>query len=490
MGKPSRSLASSAALVTLADVIQAAVTVVTVRVLVHDLGAARFGVLSLVGILATQLLLLQLGVGPALTRRMAEATGHGRVDDRIRLERTALALSVIASLVCGLGFFVLAPHAWSLFSLPTPLRAELRSCMPAASLLVAAQPLVVTLYAALAGRQRFGRLAAIKTVHSTARALLPVVAIVLGGGLQEAFVAQAAVDWSVIAAWVASIGLSGVGPAPTRAVAADLLQLGVPLTMAGVISGLLGDGEKLGLSMARPVDDLSHYTVPFAALSRLTLLAGGLATVLVPRLAAAAAESRREAARIANGASRALVLLGSMIGAPLIALMPELLALWLSPEFSLRASLAARVLVVGFVINSSAYVWTAVLRSCERPRVLVVLYALELPVYLGLVYALVRIHGVSGAALAWTVRVSVDAAAQYLLARRALANEVGGSALLVSCGTILSGFAALCVGSSASVWLRLAAGLLLAAGAAVALLSFEGGSEARALLRRFVQRWK
>jgi hypothetical protein len=140
-----------------------------------------------------------------------------------------------------------------------------------------------------------------------------------------------------------------------RAAARDLLSVGLPFAGAGLMAALLLDTEKLAVSMARSIEDFTYYTVPFNAVIRLTMFAGALSTVLFPRLASVAAGGDLVRARdLVRRATRLSVASMSLMLAPLVAVAPELLRVWLGPTFAERSSRPMRILLVALVANTAA----------------------------------------------------------------------------------------------------------------------------------------
>ena len=93
-----------------------------------------------------------------------------------------------------------------------------------------------------------------------------------------------------------------------------------------------------GEAIPPPVAEVAYYTVPLGVVGRLGSFAGTACIFLVPRLAAAASAGRaEESAHLAARATRLGLCLTAAAAAPLLAIAPELLALWLGPAFSERA---------------------------------------------------------------------------------------------------------------------------------------------------------
>jgi O-antigen/teichoic acid export membrane protein len=77
-------------------------------------------------------------------------------------------------------------------------------------------------------------------------------------------------------------------------------------------------------------------------------------------------------------------------------------------------------LTFGVFINAVAQTPYAALQGAARPDLIAKLHLLELPVYAVSISLLARSHGLVGVAMAWSLRVVVDAIALLLLAHRTL----------------------------------------------------------------------
>jgi O-antigen/teichoic acid export membrane protein len=107
-----------------------------------------------------------------------------------------------------------------------------------------------------------------------------------------------------------------------------------------------------------------------------------------------------------------------------VALAQDGLKIWLGPEFAQHSFRVMQVLTVGVFVNSLAYVPFALLQGAGRPDLTATLHLIELPVYLGLMWVLIRSNGIEGAAIAWTGRVAVDALFLFVLAKRLLPDPI------------------------------------------------------------------
>src|SRR5690606_2731566 len=145
--------------------------------------------------------------------------------------------------------------------------------------------------------------------------------------------------------------------------------------------------------------------------------------------------------------------------------------LWMGAEFAARSSLATRVLMVAVFANVAARPALAVIQGRAHPLALAWVYAGELVLHLPLALALVSRWGITGASVAWGLRVVVDAAVLRALAARTLGTPVGEAAVVWLPLAALAGLVVLLDAADPSLPVRLVGGAVLAGAAFLALLS-------------------
>ena len=79
-----------------------------------------------------------------------------------------------------------------------------------------------------------------------------------------------------------------------------------------------------------------------------------------------------------------------------------------------------QLLAIGVLINASACLPASFLHAAGRPDVTAKLHIIEFPLYIPLVCWIIRAFGIEGAASAWVLRVTLDAALLFWMAGRAL----------------------------------------------------------------------
>jgi hypothetical protein len=91
-------------------------------------------------------------------------------------------------------------------------------------------------------------------------------------------------------------------------------------------------------------------------------------------------------------------------------------------------------LAAGVFLNSLAQVPLALVQGVGRPDLTAKLHLLELPLYVLGLWWLISTFGIVGAAIAWTLRVGLDAAVLFGMAQRFLGTTAEGRRLKVESG--------------------------------------------------------
>ena len=374
--------------------------------------------------------------------------------------------------------WLLAPRAWSdAFATSAGTLTDALRAVPATAALLALQPIVAVVFASLTGLERFAFLNGARLLHGVLRVALGVAVALRGGGLVGVLAAQAVAD-----AVMVTVVLVAARRAPVTR------EPGPPLRSAVKAPARARRSLEPGRHRGRPAGRRRQAGAGHAALrgrgrllhrargrrgtSGLVRRHGlGLPGAAPGRLrrgrrrcrsgapgrsrhASRAVRDRRGGrASVGRGARAALAVAGSRVR---VAVDP-----------------GARVLLVGLLANVSVYGPHAAIRARAPALTLAVLYGLELPVFALALWLLVRPWGVAGAAAAWALRASLDAAAQHVIARRTLGRPIVPLALPALATLALGAFALACHLAGPAALLPRAAGGLAFSVAALLLLPAE-----------------
>lgn len=198
--------------------------------------------------------------------------------------------------------------------------------------------------------------------------------------------------------------------------AVRMIRYGSWVAAVSMIGPLILYCDQSLISVILGISFLPFYTVPFNLLQRLGIFSGSLSSTLFP--AFTAMEARTEWGRLDNYFARAhRYLLGVLLPALFVLYLwgPEILRLWIGPEFELKGAVALRILSFGFVIALLAPISGARLEAMGRPDLLFKLYLAEFPFNTAAVWFLTRQYGIAGAALSFTLRSFAETLAIWVI---------------------------------------------------------------------------
>lgn len=388
--------------------------VVTIPYLIRNIGVESFGILTLVWALIGYFSLFDFGLGRALTQQIASCRSSGKLAELPSLVKTGLWFTVITG-VAGGGIFAalaskLATH-WLNISLP--LQPSAVSALLIAALGIPFTTVTTGLRGILEAYEDFKVVNYLRMALGAANFGLPALSVMFFGNSLAWMVGSlvfARVFTLFAHAWLVHRKLKRqwVSAPFNKQNLYSLLSFGVWMTVSNIISPLMVTADRFVISATLGASVVAYYTVPFEVLIRVLVLPGALTAVLFPRLAALMVTDRKESMRLYRkslGVVAAMLLplcvaiaLGSKWG----------MNLWLGKEFAQHSWKIVCVMALGLLLNGIAHVPFAAVQAAGNARATAILHMCELALYLPLLFFCMKIFGLIGAPIAWTVRVAVD----------------------------------------------------------------------------------
>jgi O-antigen/teichoic acid export membrane protein len=408
-----------------------------IPVTLHGLGAARFGLLSLSLIVLEYSAFFALGLGPATTKFVAEAIAR-REDSSSDLIVISMighaALGAIGGAVIALLAPVIVDHV---FRVTANLRNEAIAVFRLFAVMVPATLLLLSLFGALEGASRFGLVNLLRVPISALSFVIPAVGVTYGFGL-TAIVATLVV-LRLLFCGVLSVIVAATVPGYQWRWPKDwtrmrpLLSFGAWLSVSNVVSPTLVYVDRFFLGHLHGLAALGIYSAPFDAVMRLLAVPGSLVRAMFPTLSVLQSMSSGDQLRLLfrRAVSAVLVLLGAPV-LILVLFAPVLLRFWLGEQVAEGAGAAVRILAVGLLFNASALVPTTFIAAFGRPDLSAKFHVFELVIHLPLAWWLVSHYGILGAATAWSIRVTFDAALLFRAASKLLRGPAPIASLINS----------------------------------------------------------
>ena len=394
------------------------VALVTIPLYVHTIGAARYGVLSIVFILLGYFGFLDFGLSRASANALSKLhPDHDRFD-RHRVILTSFYLNLGLGVLGSLAITLIGHWVVNRFlHLTSDVGTEFNAAFPYVACMLPLALVSGVGVGAMESRERFLASNILQTTGNALGQVLPVTcALVFGPSL--AIIIPAALAARLLT--VAAIALYVVRTEQIRhfrvfdrARSRALFSYGAWVSVTNLLSPLLESLDQLMIGSILGVAAVTYYAVPMSLATRSQIVASALARTLFPRL------SRLDAASATALAQHSVVALAYGFGAicaPAILLALPFLQVWMGASFAERSSAVAELLMIGAWFNGIAFIPFILLQGQGRPDLGAKAHAAEIIPFIGILWGLTHSFGLAGAALAWSMRTTADALVIFLLA--------------------------------------------------------------------------
>jgi O-antigen/teichoic acid export membrane protein len=378
------------------------IALITIPILIGSIGTQRFGVLAIAWVVLGYFGLFDLGLGRATIKFVAEAFERNRP-----VEVRGLFWTVTGGVVLALAAPVLVRE---ILNIPSDLHSE---ALGAFYLMACSVPLVTTTTAArgvLEARHQFGLLNALQVPTSAITQVAPVLVLPFSNNLAwlvGALVASRVLGMIVFTfATLRSLESPFAGPFFLRKRLKSLFSYGGWLTVTNVIGPFMVYADRFVIGSLTSMTAVAYYATPYEAVTRLWILPHSLTRTMFPIFSAST--DIRQRSRIYMSALKYLTLLLAPVVATLVVFAPDVLRLWIGNEFAENSTMVLQLLAIGVFVNSLALVPFTLIQGLGRPDITAKFHLLELPFYLLMLWYGISQWGIAGAAIAWTVRVTVD----------------------------------------------------------------------------------
>jgi O-antigen/teichoic acid export membrane protein len=391
------------------------VMVLTVPLYLKELGQVRYGVLSIVWLLLGYFALLEMGLGRAVANQLAKATSISAFS-RNEIFWTALLLNALFGVVGMFGIWTCGSILLSGLHVPAAYGAEADAAIP---WIAVSFPLALTssvLVSALEGRSQFGVVNTLQVLTTVVFQIFPLAMTrYLGGTLDvvipAAVASRALMNIPFFFACVKHVPIT-TRPVFSIKIAKSLFGYGAWVAVTGVMSPLMETMDRLVVGAMIGAEAVTHYTLPYQAVSKIKLVPLGISRALFPELSV---RDQDHAKVLATDSIRVLAALVTPIVVSGMAILPFAMDLWIGRNLSQITTPIGVVLLCGAWANSLAHIPFNLLEAQRRPHLVTKLHAAEIAPFLLILAIFIFYWGVPGAALAWTIRTVTDAVALFAL---------------------------------------------------------------------------
>jgi O-antigen/teichoic acid export membrane protein len=376
----------------------AVVMLVSIPLLLHKIGDARFGTLTLVWLLAGYAGLLDFGLSRATARDIARTEA---VEDHVTILWSAVWVSALIGLIVGLAGYVFSAQLLHLFASSAVSEGDLAPIIPWIAALVPLALVNGVFVGTLEGRKKFIAVNIGQVLTTILMQAFPTI---------TAYWVGPELRWIVPAAVLARLISTMLLLAVTLVVAVAkrprfidwrvtrrLFASGTWFSLASVLGSLFATADKFFIASLIGASAVAHYSVPESAVRRASLVPLAMVRPLFPRLA-----SLDDAAshQLAQRALELVILIITPIVVVTILSVRIFLRLWVGEEFSQVSAPIGALIALGLWFNSLAFIPDAYLQGRGRASISVLCSIIELVPHMLLLYVGLKWFGLMGGATA------------------------------------------------------------------------------------------
>jgi O-antigen/teichoic acid export membrane protein len=404
------------------------IAVVTIPVLINYMGKERFGILALAWAIFGYLSIFDIGLVQATTRYVAESLGKGERHQVPKFLWTTVVFQAMLGTAGALSLILATPMLVNrLLHIPPVLRGEASTVFILIALSLPISLISGSFRGSLEAGQRFDLVNAVKIPSGAASNLFPLIGALLGFNLPGIVLLILCSRVLTLLAWIALCFRIYPEVRDTisfhRKSVRPLLKFGSWITVSSFLSPFLTYLDRFMIGALLTVTAVSYYAAPYEMTVRLGILPGSMLMLLFPAFSALRGRKDENKTRSLFGRSFKYILIG--IG-PIIVLIivfaKFILNLWIGKDFAQHSSIVLQILAGGYLLNALANISVGFLLGMGRSDIPAKFHILEVLFYIPLLWLLIRAKGIQGAALAWSIRVTVDMILLFLAAKR-----VGGA---------------------------------------------------------------
>lgn len=376
--------------------------IILTPIMVKKLGVAGFGVVTLIQIVTGYMTILNFGFSEAIIKQIAENLEH-------HPEQVNRAMWAGLALFAGFGLsgavILYALAGWlgmEILQIPPEMRAEAVIALRIGAFVFALQMLAEFYRGSAIGYHRFDIPNISRIVRISLSAILIILSLKMGGGL-------IAVMWSTLAGLVAGLVLNAVWmqrACPMRWVSGDYKHIFLELfhfskhiffvRISGMISSKI---SQFFLGTLSSIANVALYEVPTRVAETGSVVLNRILQVFYPGFSAM--DKIKDKNRIRTIVFSVLsIQLFILMPLMLIVMLegPTILAIWINTEFATDASGIINLVAISYFMSSLTNLPVFVAMSFGLPAIVSKYSMIRMVVTIVLVYPMVKLYGLVGAA--------------------------------------------------------------------------------------------
>jgi O-antigen/teichoic acid export membrane protein len=380
--------------------------------IVEQLGDSSYGIFALVSTVIGYFSLLDLGLGNAVVKYVAEYAGKD-TEHTEEIVGVALSVFLVAGLIGVLIILSIAKVlATDLLKIPPDLVNVAYHSFCAASLGFFLTMLITLFTAITNGLSRYDISSSAMAVMGMATTIGAVLLLRSGFGLIHLVWLNVLIPLLVVIFYLMMTRHLMPGIAfrlrLKKATLKKILHFGMFAMLSRLTDVISSQVNLLVIGAILGVASVTYYVIPFTILNRLTNLLCRIGMVIFPAISELQGQNRQDTIReLYLTTSRIILSFSAAFMVPLLVFGVRFLHLWMDSEFAARGGLVLQIITAAVFLNLCTNVPTFVVNGLGHPKVSGVAAICTASLFLILMFPGAMCGGIVGVALAQLISASV-----------------------------------------------------------------------------------
>ena len=196
------------------------------------------------------------------------------------------------------------------------------------------------------------------------------------------------------------------------------------MTISNITAPLLLYLGRVLIVVLISAEAVAYFVTPYEVVIRLLIVPGVLVSVLFPAFTQLFQKDISDVSALYKKAMLSIFLVMLPIVLVVYTFAEVGLAWWINEEFSRNGYRVAQYLAIGVLINSFGHLSQALIQGYGRPDLTAKLHLAELVIYIPYLWLLIILYGINGAAIAWTIRVTISTSVLSYLAQKCISGLI------------------------------------------------------------------
>ena len=368
----------------------------------RELGIEEFGLFTLILSIVGYASIFDIGITRSVIREVA-IYKHDK-QEVIKILSTSTLIIMALGVLAAFLIILFNTKITDLLKVSTNIREEFNVCLIIMSLSIPLFLITQVWCSLLEGKEEFLKLNIYKSISSTLVILLPAIGLFWGHSLT--YVIIGLLISRIISMFLIFRFCKGYNFIFKfdKLVFNRLITFGGWIAISNIISPIMSYFDRFILANRMGSDIVGFYTGPSEAIARIGIFPSAIARTVFPMMS----RNRLDSSEIRNISYIMIMTSIIPIGIFFAFFSEEILTLWLGKEFAINSNTIFQILILGLIFNSIAQVPFTSIQASGKSKVTAILHLFEFIPYLFLLWYLINNYSLTGAALAWTIRMFVD----------------------------------------------------------------------------------